>query len=786
MAILKGLDGNKDIKENWKNLPDDDAAINTQLEGHVDDSADRHKSSGIDNDSSVAGETQKDVNEELETQIETEVSDRIAGDDGLQSQINTIVAGGTVDPLTDVYRVTDLVNKNNYVITFGTGGPFDKARFNIEVAQTNDAEPTFNLNVDGPKPGLILSDGIATAAPVGSVYGITELQYSVVHDGYILINREVAKVSNPITSAEPISQVGDDVYKEMVVPGQNEMVMSGDSVVQSVDLGDAVTSVTSDASTTAIGILPNGTWQFGNNYNALEQTFNVSIGDKILMVTKLKSDSVGRVQKQILKHSDEGNDSGIAVVDSLLMYDIVTSTFNGLANFKIEEGTAGLVERDYQMLINLTALSKQSYTAEEAFARYASNGFLPSDKINNVNGNLSVNQSRNSTSGELELGLYNSTTGAKQSNDNFYRSVNKDSIIPSTEYQLNGNLGYSYDVNEWDSNGNYLRKIATAVTSFVSSSDAYMVTYGTTSSGQNDLTDKVQLEIGTETDYIKSNKTTISSPLEMKSLPNLTADKWNVNTGIVDRPIGKHVLVSGDVTQMTTSGTNVDYARMLITSLEGAKDFVNNVTGQILLDTIPEIEVTGFDDVLNIGKCFVVESAPDIFGVIYAKGTLSATAQADLSGRTIQYELETPITQQHESQQFLLVKGGTIEQDSKVIGELEYTVNLNQPAQVNTNSEAIVNLEAESDRKANVIYNTGTIPITGWVANVGDNALKLELEIDGILSTDWVDIAIDVDSHDVANIAQLNPTITEYVGGITLYANTAPTEAIPFKWKVVR
>lgn len=83
------------------------------------------------------------------------------------------------------------------------------------------------------------------------------------------------------------------------------------------------------------------------------------------------------------------------------------------------------------------------------------------------------------------------------------------------------------------------------------------------------------------------------------------------------------------------------------------------------------------------------------------------------------------------------------------------------------------------------IIGTSTIPTSGWVANVGDNTLKLDLAITGVLATSWVDITIDKDYQDTALDAEINPTITEYAGGVTLYANTAPAVAIPIRYKVV-
>lgn len=85
-----------------------------------------------------------------------------------------------------------------------------------------------------------------------------------------------------------------------------------------------------------------------------------------------------------------------------------------------------------------------------------------------------------------------------------------------------------------------------------------------------------------------------------------------------------------------------------------------------------------------------------------------------------------------------------------------------------------------------ITTGTSTIPTTGWVENSGDDALKLDLSIANVEASYWVDITIDKDYQDIALEAEINPTITEYDGGITFYANTAPTVPIPIRYKVVR
>lgn len=84
------------------------------------------------------------------------------------------------------------------------------------------------------------------------------------------------------------------------------------------------------------------------------------------------------------------------------------------------------------------------------------------------------------------------------------------------------------------------------------------------------------------------------------------------------------------------------------------------------------------------------------------------------------------------------------------------------------------------------LKGTGMIPASGWVPHNGKNALKINVAITGVDVDDWVEIVINQEYQDIAQDAEINPTGTEYGGGVTLYANVMPTEAIPFRYKVVK
>lgn len=84
------------------------------------------------------------------------------------------------------------------------------------------------------------------------------------------------------------------------------------------------------------------------------------------------------------------------------------------------------------------------------------------------------------------------------------------------------------------------------------------------------------------------------------------------------------------------------------------------------------------------------------------------------------------------------------------------------------------------------IIGTATITTTGWTSHTGDNPWKFNLPITGVTTSSWVDLTIDANSQDIALDAGINPTILEYNGGVTIYANAIPTAQIPVRYKVVK
>lgn len=87
---------------------------------------------------------------------------------------------------------------------------------------------------------------------------------------------------------------------------------------------------------------------------------------------------------------------------------------------------------------------------------------------------------------------------------------------------------------------------------------------------------------------------------------------------------------------------------------------------------------------------------------------------------------------------------------------------------------------------ASKITGSITIPNTGWVANTGDYAYKLNLAISGMLATDSITVNITQDYLDVANACDMASYTLEYAGGTTLYAKSIPSASMSATYVIIR
>jgi len=172
--------------------------------------------------------------------------------------------------------------------------------------------------------------------------------------------RDVNEIERTIQQGQGATIDQDDIGSVALdarATGRANPTVEGRTATNLVENGDAETSVTSDATSSRIGINLDGTWSFNNNYDGVgDLIINASVGDKIYIRTKLKDGSVGRISTHRLQYSDGSITDGTLVADALLLEDIITVAYALPFNIKMVESTAGLIERDYQIAVNLTSI----------------------------------------------------------------------------------------------------------------------------------------------------------------------------------------------------------------------------------------------------------------------------------------------------------------------------------------------------------------------------------------------------------------------------------------------
>lgn len=103
-------------------------------------------------------------------------------------------------------------------------------------------------------------------------------------------------------------------------------------------------------------------------------------------------------------------------------------------------------------------------------------------------------------------------------------------------------------------------------------------------------------------------------------------------------------------------------------------------------------------------------------------------------------------------------------------------------------TESLINEILENSQNLLVPVPTngsGIIPITGWVANNGFYPHKINIPIEGIISTHILYLVVDQDDLSIAETAQLAPSCDSYNGGITLYSVDIPLQPIGFSFILI-
>ena len=141
----------------------------------------------------------------------------------------------------------------------------------------------------------------------------------------------------------------------------------GVALQNDVTNGDVETSVISDNNNSKFQLLSDGTWIKSNIYNAGYQNFIFDNTHTYFFYVKLASDTVAEVSDIIwLYYSDSSNESFSTGSTPLKEFGITIQPSKSLSgNLAINEKLVGLIKRENQMLINMTALGIASFSEAE-------------------------------------------------------------------------------------------------------------------------------------------------------------------------------------------------------------------------------------------------------------------------------------------------------------------------------------------------------------------------------------------------------------------------------------
>ncbi len=452
---------------------------------------------------------------------------------------------------------------------------------------------------------------------------------------------------------------------ENTVKGQFSVEAKGNTINQSSQKANVTTSVVSDDNGSAIGILLNGTWQLGTNYSVTRQIHNINNGDKVYVYCKIKNSSISDLREFArLRYSDDSQDAvgsfngGFNEVSLIL-----TATKTDKANLLFAEGASGQIDRDYQVLINMTANGIEDWT-EEQMLDLVRQGYWDNAKSTNSVRLTSVNKNLFDKKASRISGYLSEDGNSYASTDWFAFDFIR--VKSDTAYRLSNfspsSVAY---VNFYDIHKNLISGISntTANSVFSTPNNCAYIRFSTKSK----TFDSAQLEEGTlPTDYVEHEKSEVYVDIpfnngELTSVPNGTADSVDLNSGKATQRNKKYVLQSGDITLVTTltnvqrvwinkpldyigRGNRDDYAGFHFDGFETDSFYTNN------------------EDNADYEYHSSARLANDLIGLIVPLGTYvdTAEAQSDLAGTELIYQLAEEQTYELPTTPLIAYPNGTI------------------------------------------------------------------------------------------------------------------------------
>ena len=498
----------------------------------------------------------------------------------------------------------------------------------------------------------------------------------------------------------------------------SEINLKGLTLDDLVVKGDVTTSVISDDTGTLIDINTDGTWELSAAYDATNQTFNIVSGNQYFLYGKLLDTSVGDLSSRIFfRYSDASTDSVNANVNGFNeVSGRITATKTLLANFKFVEGNTGQIDKDYQMLIDMTSRGITSFS-DAKMLDLARQGYFEDiknvdDEIKSIGKNLFkenwiFGEFLSSVDGKSVI-----SNGDSAYDNNFYK------IDESQTYVVSSPISYNKTIYYYDSAKNFIssENAPTTELSLTIPVDTKFIRISGLNVGVFSNLDETQTEQGTATDY-ETYRETISPLTEFdgKSVSDGTNIIQDTTDGI---DVIRNVVDGSTQVQSATSWTISNILTIThrfgldLSSLIGYKLPADNATVAKLIVKIGDLTFTNVDvnsTINDIENQVAVAQTNSFLYFQVNKTTFANTAAFETYLKankvTTYFEAETPIIEK-------LVNSIAIQTDTKgqvifegIFNELDGNVPINLAAQVNSN----VNEISKLNNDLNSLFVAGSI-----------------------------------------------------------------------------
>jgi hypothetical protein len=642
------------VCDQWERINDAISDLLDAAKAHVNGSDDVHPASELDNDSGVSGskiDNALDTLQSLIDAIETGDSNALIG-------VYKDVAGGVVNAYTTTITDLTLFNELFMLVRFDT---------------PNTGPATMTLNATGTKDiNTLDANGDLNDLVGGELNGWVPLIYDLSNTKYIAL---VSPAASSAEDSETASII--DLDTSVIAAGMTKLEIEGVTTVNLLDDDVAGCESTSGWSTAGCTIAVDSSNELEGT-NCLKLTLTGSSGNADYSILSLLDTSKyyliaghnknidastglriefwsddGTVQSNYISATSY-NRVGVVIQPS--DFDTATS-----AIIRIRIGGSSSQTGVFDA-INLYEISAAEYAlgADACMARHPYHRSIKGtlDRRIKCEGKNLFDKAKVTPNSRISSGSVVSFDGVAVSEYIL--------ISPSTEYYYTYDSNLHRELAFYDINKNYISNLTgSSIINWTSPSNAV---YLRITAGMDAL-DVTQLELGSSaTDYEPYKSSKANLPRILHSVPDGTADKWAVKSGVVTQNISDvYTLQSGDIESVTT-GTNVQYCRIDLSAFSGIKtqaagavDGTTLITG--LKGEVQNLDRAGDENTWNTtsAKLYIQVALGTWADLAAARTALTSTVVTQMV-----YALATPITHEFDSNAMNAYKSGRIIQEPAV------------------------------------------------------------------------------------------------------------------------